>query len=258
MSGQGTVGKEIVQDLGGKLDTVVCPVGGGGLIAGTGTYCKTAANGIKLIGVEAAGAAGMTRSLRAGRVVTLPSLDRFVDGAAVRTVGRKPFVVAKKLVDKMIVVPTGQVCATMIDLYQNEGIVAEPAGALAVAALPFLKNLRGKTVVCVLSGGNNDILRYPEIMERSLVYKGLKHYFLIEFAQKPGQLKLLINQTLGPEDDIVRFEYLKKNSKESGPALIGIESSKKENFGRLVERLNKFKINFREVCPDDPLIGFMI
>ena len=258
MSGQGTVGKEIVHDLAGKLDAIVCPVGGGGLIAGVGTYCKTASSGIELVGVEAEGAAGMAKSLRAGRVITLKNLDKFVDGAAVRTVGRKTFAVAKKVVDKIVVVPPGQVCAAMIDLYQNEGVVAEPAGALAVAALSFIKNLRGKTVVCILSGGNNDILRYPEIVERSLIYKGLKHYFLIEFAQKPGQLKLLINQALGPDDDIVRFEYLKKNSKETGPALIGIESSKKENFGRLVNRLNKFKINFREICPDDPLIGFMI
>ncbi len=258
MSGQGTVGKEIVHELGGKLDVVVCPVGGGGLIAGIGTYCKTASSGLRLVGVEAEGAAGMAASLAAGRVVTLGALDKFVDGAAVRTVGQKTFAAAKKFVDAIAIVPPGAVCSTMIDLYQNEGIVAEPAGALAVTALPQLKNLRGKTVVCILSGGNNDIMRYPEIMERSLTYKGLKHYYLIEFAQKPGQLKLLINRALGPDDDIVRFEYLKKNSKETGPALLGIESAKKENAAALAGRLRRHRIVFREVCPDDPLIGFML
>jgi threonine dehydratase len=258
MSGQGTVGKEIVHDLAGKIDVVICPVGGGGLIAGIGTYLRAADLNIKLIGVEAEGAADMAASLRAGRVVTLKTLDKFVDGTAVRTVGSRTFAAAKKLINKIVVVPPGQVCSTMIDLYQNEGVVAEPAGALAAAALPYLKNVRGKTVVCILSGGNNDIMRYPEIMERSLVHRGLKHYYLIEFAQKPGQLKLLIDKALGSDDDIVRFEYLKKNSKETGPALIGIESSKKENFSRLVAKLNKYQINFREVCPDDPLIGFML
>jgi threonine dehydratase len=258
MSGQGTVGKEIVHELGGKIDIVVCPVGGGGLIAGVGTYCKAASSDIAIFGVEAEGAAGMAASLAAGRVVTLGALDKFVDGAAVRTVGQKTFATAKKLVDKIMTVPPGAVCSAMIGLYQNEGIVAEPAGALSVAALSQFKNLRGKTVVCILSGGNNDIMRYPEIMERSLTHKGLKHYYLIEFAQKPGQLKLLINRALGPDDDIVRFEYLKKNSKETGPALLGIESAKKENAAALAGRLRQHKIVFREVCPDDPLIGFML
>lgn len=258
MSGQGTVGKEIVHELGGKVDTVVCPVGGGGLVVGVGTYCKAASSDITIIGVEAEGAAGMAASLAAGRVVTLNALDKFVDGAAVRTVGQKTFAMAKKLVDDVVTVHPGLVCSAMIDLYQNEGIVAEPAGALAVAALSQLKNIRGKTIVCVLSGGNNDIMRYPEIMERSLVYRGLKQYYLVEFAQKPGQLKLLIDKVLGNDDDIVRFEYLKKNSKETGPALIGIESSKKENFTRLAAELKKRRFKFREICPDDSLIGFMI
>jgi threonine dehydratase len=258
MSGQGTVGKEIVHELGGKLDAIVCPVGGGGLIAGVGTYCKAASSNIKIFGVEAEDAAGMAASLAAGRVITLGKLDKFVDGAAVRTVGQKTFAAAKKFIDKIVVVPPGLVCSAMIDLYQNEGIVAEPAGALAVAALSQLKNLRGKTVVCILSGGNNDIMRYPEIMERSLTHRGLKHYYLIEFAQKPGQLKLLIDRALGADDDIVRFEYLKKNSKETGPALLGIESSKTESFVKLTDRLNTLRIKFCEICPDDPLVGFMI
>ena len=230
MSGQGTVGKEIVHELGGLLDVVVCPIGGGGLIAGAGTYLKAANASVRLVGVEAEGAAGMHESLKRGRVVTLPSLDRFVDGTAVATVGRRTFAVAKKLVDGVAVVAPGLVCSTMIDLYQNEGIVAEPAGALAVAALAALKNLRGKTVVCIVSGGNNDIMRYPEILERSLVHQGLKHYLLIEFAQKPGQLKLLINKALGDGDDIVRFEYLKKNSKETGPGAGRDRVGKKREF----------------------------
>jgi threonine dehydratase len=258
MSGQGTIGKEIIDGLNGNVDVVICPIGGGGLVAGAGTYLKSALPHLKLVGTEPYGAAGMNKSLEHGKVVTLEHLDPFVDGAAVRTIGKKTFAIAKKIINEIVTVPEGAVCSAMIDLYQNEGIVAEPAGALAVAALPFVKNLAGKTVVCVLSGGNNDILRYPEIMERALIWKGLKHYFLVEFAQKPGQLKLLINKTLGPNDDIVRFEYIKKSSKETGPALIGIELAKKDDYKKLIAKLKQNRINFREVLPGDPLIGFLI
>lgn len=260
MSGQGTVGKEIIDALGMNVDVVVCPVGGGGLVAGAGTYLKTINPRMKLIAAEPAGAPSLRASLRARRVVTLPALDPFVDGAAVRTIGRQTFAVAKWLVDKTVCVPEGLVCSAMIDLYQQEGIVAEPAGALSVAALSELNAgmLRGKTVVCVLSGGNNDILRYPEIRERSLGYQGLKHYFLIEFVQKPGQLKRLINQALGPTDDIVRFEYVKKSYKETGPALVGIELSRASDLKPLRRKLDRLGFRYQKVEQGHPLAGFLI
>jgi len=182
-----------------------------------------------------------------------------VDGTAVKTVGKHTFDIASKLINRIIIVDEGKICATMIDLYQNEGIVAEPAGALSISALDQIaKYIKGKTVVCVLSGGNNDILRYPEIMEKSLAYQGLKHYFLIEFAQKPGQLKQFINHALGPSDDIVRFEYIKKSSKEKGPTLVGIELSKKEDLKKLIENMNRHKIVYTRISTDDPLYSYVI
>lgn len=259
ISGQGTVGKELFDELSGKIDFCFCPVGGGGLISGVGTYLKEKNKKIKVIGVEASGAAGMYESLKKGRVVTLDKIDPFVDGTAVKTVGSNTFKIASKVVDQMVVVAEGKVCATMIDLYQNEGIVAEPAGALSITALDDIaQKIKGKVVVCILSGGNNDILRYPEIMEKSLIFKGLKHYFLIEFAQKPGQLKKLVNNALGPTDDIVRFEYIKKNSKEAGPALIGIELSKKEDFQPLTEKMDKLGIRYTVITVNDPLYSYLI
>src|SRR3989344_4547643 len=197
ISGQGTVGKEIYDEMGEKIDMVFCPIGGGGLISGLGTYLKTKIPDIKLIGVEPENANSMAQAVKAGKVVTLEKIETFVDGAAVKTVGEKNFQIASKLIDDFTTVSVGKVCTTMIELYQNEGIISEPAGALSVAALENLREkIKGKTVVCILSGGNNDILRYPEIMEKTLVYLGLKHYFLIEFAQKPGQLKEFVNSAL--------------------------------------------------------------
>lgn len=259
ISGQGTVGKEIYDTLGEDIDYIFCPIGGGGLISGVGTYLKSKVKKMKLVGVEPKGAPSMYESIKKGKVVTLESVNPFVDGAAVRTVGSKTFEIASKLIDEMVIVDEGKVCTTMIDLYQNEGIVAEPAGALSISALDQLKDkIKGKNVVCILSGGNNDILRYPEIMERSLVYRGLKHYFLIEFAQKPGQLKKLVNNALGPTDDIVRFEYIKKNSKETGPALVGIELSQKEDFKHLVKKMDNLGIKYTLLKSDDPLYSYLI
>lgn len=259
ISGQGTIGKEIFNVLGEDVDFTICPVGGGGLISGVGIYLKEKVKKIKLIGVEAKGAPGMYQSIKAGKVVTLNSIDPFVDGVAVKTVGTNTFKIVSKLVDQMLIVEEGKVCETMINLYQNEGIISEPAGALSISALDNLKEkIKGKNVVCILSGGNNDILRYPEIMEKSLVYKGLKHYFLIEFAQKPGQLKKLVDKILGPTDDIARFEYIKKSSKERGPALVGIELADKGDFKPLLERMDKMEIPYTIITADDPLYSYLI
>lgn len=259
ISGQGTVGKEIFDDLGQATNFVLCPIGGGGLVSGVGTYLKSKIKNIKVIGVEPKGAPSMNASLKTGSIVTLSTIDSFVDGAAVKTVGAKTFEIASKLIDRMIIVDEGKICTTLIDLYQNDGIIAEPAGALSIAALDDLaKKIKGKTVVCILSGGNNDILRYPEIMERSLVYQGLKHYFLIEFTQQPGQLKKFIDKTLGSTDDIVRFEYMKKNSKETGPALVGIELSKKEDLQPLIKKMGNLGIKYTIITANDPLYSHII
>lgn len=259
MSGQGTVGKEVYDELGKNIDFVLCPIGGGGLASGVSTYLKKKKQKIKIIGVEPTGAAGMDASVKNGKVVSLNEIDTFVDGAAVKTVGQSTFKIISKLIEKIVLVPEGKVCTTMIELYQNEGIVAEPAGALSISALDEVKNeIKGKNVVCILSGGNNDILRYPEIMEKSLVYKGLKHYFIINFAQKPGQLKQFVNHALGPNDDIVRFEYIKKTSKETGPALIGVQIEKKENFQKLLKRMDKLEINYQLLNSDDVLYSYLI
>jgi threonine dehydratase len=259
ISGQGTVAKEIFDELGQNVDYVFCPIGGGGLISGVSTYLKTKSPKTEVIGVEPLGAAGMYASIKKGNVTTLEKIDTFVDGAAVKTVGEKTFAITKKLVKQFLTVEEGKVCNFIIDLYQNEGIVIEPAGALSVTALDaYAKKIKGKTVVCVLSGGNNDVLRYPEIMEKSLVYRGLRHYFLIEFGQKPGQLRKFVDSALGPTDDITRFEYIKKNSKEIGPALVGIELTNKEDLKPLTNRMNKLGLTYIPITSSDLLYSYLI
>lgn len=259
IAGQGTVAKEIYDKIDSRLDYVLCPVGGGGLISGVGSYLKQKVEGVKIIGVEPVGACGMYESLKKKKIISLDVVDTFVDGVAVKTVGKLTFAVASKIVDEVLLVPVGKICATMIELYQNEGIVAEPAGALSIAALDQIADkIRGKSVVCILSGGNNDILRYPEVMEKSLVYQGLKHYFLLEFAQKPGQLRKFVDTALGPTDDIVRFEYIKKNSKETGPALVGIELAKKEDLEPLLKRLRELEIRYTRITESDLLFNYLV
>lgn len=259
IAGQGTIAKEIDTTLAGKLDACIVPIGGGGLISGIATYLKTKNTSLKVFGCEPTGAASMYESFRRKRVVTLKNVDTFVDGCAVKTVGKRTFAMAKKLVDDIAIVPEGNVCTTMIELYQNEGIVTEPSGALSVSALHALgSQIRGKIIVCIVSGGNNDILRYPDIMERSLVYQGRKHYFIIEFAQKPGQLKRYVNEALGPTDDIARFEYIKKTNKEKGPALIGVELKDKKDYAPLLKRMRAIGMNFKIITSHDMLYQYLI
>lgn len=259
IAGQGTVGKEIYEELLGKIDLVLVAIGGGGLISGISTYIKDKNQHCKVIGIEPTGAAGMFLSRKQKRVVSLDTIDTFVDGAAVKTVGNLTYQICERNVEKIITIPEGKICMTMIELYQNEGIIAEPAGALSVSALDDLsKELKGKTVVCVLSGGNNDILRYPEIMEKSLIYQGRKHYFIIEFAQKPGQLKRFVNEALGPTDDIVLFEYMKKTNKEKGPALVGIELKDKKDLEPLMQRMKEIELNFRIIDNNELLYQYIV
>ncbi len=259
IAGQGTIGKEIYEKLEGNVDFVISPIGGGGLVSGISSYIIQKNPQCKFYGVEAAGAASMENSLKEEKIVSLGSFDTFVDGAAVNKVGTLAFELCKKYLEKVLVVDVGKVCTTMIELYQQDGIIAEPAGALSISALDEIKDaIKGKTVVCILSGGNNDILRYPEIMEKSLTYKGLKHYFLVEFAQKPGQLKQFLNQALGPTDDIVLFEYIKRNAKENGPALIGIELARKEDLQALIDNMKQLELHFTKISTNDPLYSFVL
>jgi threonine dehydratase len=259
IAGQATVGKEIFEELGGEVDAVFVAIGGGGLAAGVASYLKQRRASISVVGAEPAGSPSMHASLEAGRILTLPEIDTFVDGAAVKTVGRTTFELCHRYLDGVVVVPEGKACTTLIDLYQNEGIIAEPAGALSVSALQDMAEvIRGRTVVCVLSGGNNDILRYPEIMERSLVYQGRKHYFIVEFAQKPGQLRRFVDQALGPTDDIVRFEYMKKTNKERGAALIGVELKDRADLDPLLRRMDEAQLNWRLLSSEELLYSYLI
>jgi threonine dehydratase len=258
IEGQGTVGVEILEDHAG-VDFLFLPVGGGGLASGVGSYFKMYSPRTKIIGLEPEGAPSMTEALKNGFPVTLDSIDRFVDGAAVKRAGDLTYSICKEVLDDMHLVPEGKVCSTILKLYNEDAIVVEPAGALSIAALDdYATEIRGKNVVCIVSGSNNDIDRMPEIKERSLQYEGLKHYFLINFAQRPGALKEFVNFILGPTDDITRFEYMQKTNKESGPALIGIELQNREDYDVLLENLQKYNINFTELNKDDTLFGYLV
>ena len=209
--------------------------------------------------MQASGSPGMYQSIQNNKVIELKKIDTFVEGTAVGMVSDLTFSLTKKYVDTILCVPEGKVSTTMVELYQSEGIITEPAGALAVSALDFIKDdIKNKTVVCIVSGGNNDIMRYQEILERSLVFQGKKHYFIIEFAQKPGQLKLFLNHVLGPNDDIVLFEYIKKSNKEKGPALVGIELKDRLNYDSLISRMNMNEINYKLIHSDDLLFNYLI
>jgi len=269
IEGQGTVGVEIIEQLndlpssfggdGGGLDYLFIPVGGGGLSAGVGSYFKTYSPKTKLIGLEPEGAPAMFEALKNGYPVTLDSIDRFVDGAAVKRVGNLTFDICKEVLDDMHLVPEGKVCTTILKLYNEDAIVAEPAGALSIAALDdYADEIKGKNVVCIVSGSNNDIDRMQEIKERSLQYEGLKHYFLISFAQRPGALKEFVNNVLGPTDDITRFEYMQKTNKENGPALVGIELQSRTDYDLLLQKMRTSNIGFSEINKNDQLFGYLI
>ena len=258
IEGQGTVAVEILEDL-PEVDFLFVPIGGGGLCAGAGTYFKTYSPATKIVGVEPEGAASMTAALKAGKPVELDSIDRFVDGAAVKRVGDVSFSICKEVLDDMQLVAEGKVCTTILQLYNEDAVVVEPAGALSVAVLDqYAAAIRGKNIVCIISGSNNDIDRMPEIKERSLQYEGLKHYFLVNFAQRPGALKEFVNNVLGPTDDITRFEYMQKTNKERGPALIGIELKSREDHIFLLENMNEFKLDFTELNKNDTLFGYLV
>lgn len=258
IEGQATVGIEILEDQ-SDIDYLFVPVGGGGLCSGVGSYFKTFSPKTKIIGLEPEGAPSMLEALKAGKPVTLDNIERFIDGASVKRVGDLTFSICKDVLDDMHLIPEGKACSTILKLYNEEAIVVEPAGALAIAALDdYAGQIKGKNVVCIVSGSNNDIDRMQEIRERSLQYEGLKHYFLIRFAQRPGALKEFVNQVLGPDDDITRFEYMQKHNKETGPALVGIELRSKADYERLIANMKRYHINYTEMNTNDNLFGYLV
>ena len=257
VAGQGTVAREVVEQLGAAPDLFLAPVGGGGLLAGCATWLAARHPTTRVVGAEPSGAASMTAALLAGHPVALEQLDSFVDGAAVRTVGAVTFPLVQAYAEQVVTVDEGQLCTEMLALYQSDGIIAEPAGALATAALPQVVE-RGTTVVCVLSGGNNDVSRYAEILERSLIHEGLKHYFLVEFPQEPGALRRFLADVLGPDDDIALFEYIKRNNRETGPALVGLELARADDFAPLLARMEASPMTCTLIAPDDPLFRFVL
>ena len=259
IEGQGTVGLEILEDCERDIDYVFVAIGGGGIISGLGSYFKQMSPRTKIIGVEPLGSPGMKKSLEEGKVISLKNMDPFVDGAAVRRVGDITFSICQQVVDDIILVPEGKVCTTILELYNEEAIVVEPAGALTVAALDlYQEKIRGKTVVCLIGGGNNDITRMEDIKERSLLFEGIKHYFIIQFPQRAGALRSFLNDVLGPDDDITHFEYHKKNNKSAGPALVGLELNNKEDYKELLARMDKFNIDYQTINDHRMLFNFLV
>ncbi|MFB8377952.1 threonine ammonia-lyase IlvA [Paenibacillus taichungensis] len=259
IAGNGTVAMEIMESLDEKADYVFVTIGGGGLAAGVGTYMKTVSPETRIIGVEPLGAASMSEAMFRKQVVTLDDIDKFVDGAAVKRVGDLTFDICSGTLDDILKVPEGKACTTILELYNENAIVVEPAGSLAVAALEqYREQIAGKTVVCVISGGNNDIDRMQEIKERSLIYEGLKYYFMVNFPQRAGALREFLVEVLGPNDDIARFEYTKKHDKENGPALVGIELMYKEDYQPLIERMNRKGLAYTELNKNLNLFNMLI
>jgi len=258
IEGQSTVGIEILEEQ-QNIDFIFLPVGGGGLSAGVGAYFKTYAPATKIIGVEPEGAPSMLTAIKAGQPVKLDNIDSFVDGAAVKRVGDVTFEICKQVIDDMHLVPEGKICSTILKLYNEEAIVVEPAGAISVAALDdYADQIKGKKIVCIVSGSNNDIERMQEIKERSLQFEGLKHYFLIRFAQRPGALKEFVNQVLGPTDNITRFEYMQKNKKDSAPALVVIEVQSHENYQVLIDNMKLYNINYTALNKNDNVFTYLV
>ena len=259
IEGQATVGLEIIEDCDLPIDYVFVAIGGGGLVSGLGSYFKQISPKTKIIGIEPLGAPGMYESLQQNQVVALEQIDTFVDGAAVKKVGEKTFAIAKQVLDDMVLVPEGKVCTTILQLYNEEAIVAEPAGAITIAALDFYKDkIKGKNVVCIISGGNNDITRMEEIKERSMLYEGLKHYFIIEFPQRAGALREFLNDVLSQSDDITHFQYIKKHNREAGPAIVGIELKEKSEYFGLINRMTEYNIRFQTLNDNPRLYELLV
>ncbi|MSP84590.1 MAG: threonine dehydratase [Flavobacteriaceae bacterium] len=259
IAGQGTVALEILDVATIPIDYVFVPVGGGGLISGLSTVFKKLSPNTKIIGIEPEGAPSMKTALADGTNTRLENIDKFVDGAAVKQVGSLNFEICKHNIDDVILVPEGKVCTTILRLYNEEAMVVEPAGALSISALDFYKDeIKGKTVVCIVSGSNNDIERTAEIKERSLLYEGLMHYFIIQFPQRPGALKEFVNDILGPEDDITYFQFKQKNSRESGPVIVGLELKNRTDVLAIKTRMKSKGFQFNYLNDKEELFAQLI
>ena len=259
IEGQGTIGYEMVQQCKEPLDYVFIPIGGGGLASGVGAYLRQLWPDVKLIGVEPAGAACMKTAIEKGEIVELEHIDKFVDGAAVKKAGEYTYEICRQILDDIIPVPEGAVCSTIIDMYNKSAIVVEPAGALSVAAMRFYADkIKGKRVGCIVSGSNNDITRMEEIREKSLLFEGLKHYFIVNFPQKAGAILTFVRDVIGPTDDLVYIQYIKKTNKEEGPALIGIEVSSKEDYHALINRMEAHHITYEYINENNKLFEILI
>ncbi|MFN8254071.1 MAG: threonine ammonia-lyase IlvA [Bacteroidales bacterium] len=259
IEGQATIGLEILEGLNESVDYLVVPIGGGGLIAGLISVFKQISPDTKIIGAEPLGAPSMQESIKAGKLVELDKINTFVDGAAVKMVGEITFEICKNNIDEMVLVPEGKICTTILKLYNEEALVVEPAGALSISALDYLTDkIKGKNVVCIVSGGNNDIIRMEEIKERSMLYEKLMHYFLISFPQRPGALKEFVADVLSDTDDIVHFEYKKKNNRTDGPALVGIVVQNPEDIYSLLEKMNQRKIKYEYLNDQSDIFHYML
>ena len=259
IEGQATIGLEILQESKAPIDYIFVPIGGGGLASGLGAYLKHLSPKTKIIGVEPLGAPSMQESLKKGEVVKLTNIDKFIDGAAVQEVGKLTFEICKTVVDDYVSVPEGKVCTKILELYNQDAIVIEPAGALSIAALDFYADkIKGKNVVCIVSGSNNDITRTEEIKERSLLFEGLKHYFIVRFPQRAGALKTFVDSVLGPKDDVTHFEYNKKTNREMGPAVVGIELQNREDFNGLIARMEEHGFIYEYLNEKPDLFQFLV
>jgi threonine dehydratase len=259
IAGQGTVGLEILSEKVSKIDFLLLPIGGGGLAAGVSTVFKKLSPKTKIIGVEPEGAPSMQQAIYLEQPVLLDKIDRFVDGAAVKKVGKQTYEVCKDTLDKIILVPEGKVCTTILQLYNEEAMVVEPAGALSIAALDFIADeIKGKKVVCIVSGSNNDIERTEEIKERSLMYEGLKHYFMIQFPQRPGALREFVNEVLSESDDITYFQFIKKNNRDVGPVVVGLEVKNENDIQAIKVKMNSKGFQFEYLNENNPLLALLI
>jgi len=249
IEGQATVGLEILKQLKKKsLDYLFLPIGGGGLAAGVSSYIKEFSPKTKIIGVEPLGAASMFEAFKQNKVIKLDKINTFVDGASVKKVGDLNYPICKKNLDDIILIDEGHVCSKILEMYNDSGLIIEPAGVLSLCALDNMeKNIKNKNIVCIISGGNSDVFRMNEIMERSLLYEGMKHYFKIEFTQKAGALKEFILSILGKDDDIIYFKYTKKHNKETGPVILGIETKTRKDGDLLLKNMNKYNLSFEKL-----------
>lgn len=259
IEGQGTVGYEILTQSKETPDYVFVPIGGGGLASGVAAYIKTLSPDTKVIGVEPAGAPCMKVAIEKGEPYELEEINKFIDGAAVKKAGKLTYEICREVLDDIITVPEGAVCTTIIQLYNKSAIVVEPAGALAISALQFYaEEIKGKRVVCIVSGSNNDITRMEEIREKSLIYEGLKHYFIVRFPQRSGAILSFIRDIIGPTDDLVYIQYIRKTNKEEGPALIGIEVAAKEDFRALMRRMEANNVSYEYINENNKLFEILI